>query len=102
MGPELGLGPRLGPPLGPRSRLGLQRLVEIGPLPGPPDHLHLVGARPHCRVGHRPLVGYLLRLTRTHLYVRVREGLQGKRAGPDRPPQQRTEATATSLEKKRH
>ena len=102
MGRELGLGPRLGPPLGPRRWLGLQRLVEIGPLLGAPDHLHLGGAGPHCRVGHRPLVGCLLRLKRMHLYVRVGEGLQEKRAGPDKPPQQRTEATATSLEKQRH
>ena len=102
MGPELGLGPWLGPPMVPRPRLGLQRLVEIGPPLGPPDHLHLGGAGPHCQVGRRPLVGCLLRLTRMHLYVRVGEGLHGKRAGPDRPPQQRTEATATSLEKQRH
>ena len=86
----------------PRPRLGLQRLVEIEPLLGPPDHLHLGGARPHCRVGHRPLAGFLLRLTRTHLNVRVGEGLQEKRAGPDRPPLKRTEATATSLKKQRH
>ena len=75
LGPALGLGPRLGNALGLKPRLVLQRLVESGPLPGPPERLSVGAARPHCGVVHRPLVGSPSPLTLTRLYVRVGEGL---------------------------
>ena len=105
MGCQLVLALRLGPPLGPRPWQGRQRMVEIVPLLGPPELLHCGAAGPHCRVGHRPLVGSLSLLTRASLHLRVGEGLQEKRAAPDRPlqlQQQRTGATATSRDKQRH
>ena len=81
-GPLLGLGPRLGPLLGLGPRLGPP--LGLGPVVGPPLGLGpLLGS--HRRAVHRLLVGPPAPLALTHLYLRVGEGLQGRRAAPRSP-----------------
>ena len=87
LGPAPGLGPRLGPSL--RLGPGLGLAPGLGPRLGPPLGVGpLLG--PHCRGVDRPLVCSPAPLTWTRMYLRVGEGLQGRRAAPRRPPQRRT------------